>query len=145
MGIDGIQKRIEPIPVVQPAVVTEAVRQQKEPAAEKKEAVKADGTAAATVDIKKRAEPVKEEPALNKPNENSKQAITEKPAESEDKKILNTGTSAKFSYNKKIDRIIITITDNANDKVIKEIPPEDTQKMLEKIHVMTGMVMDEEV
>lgn len=139
MGIDGIQKRIDPTPVVQSAVDSEAVRQQKEPEAVKKVVVKANETAAATVDIKQRIEPEKKESVLNKSKENSKQVITE----SEDKKILNTGTSAKFSYNKKIDRIIITISDNASDKVIKEIPPEDTQKMLEKIHVMTGMVMDE--
>lgn len=55
------------------------------------------------------------------------------------------GTSARFEYNEKINRVTITISDREDGEVIKEIPPEDTQRMLERLHLMTGIFMNEEV
>jgi len=55
-----------------------------------------------------------------------------------------TGKNTRFEYNKDIDRIVITISENGTDEVIKEIPPEEVQNMLKRIHTMTGMFMDEE-
>lgn len=70
--------------------------------------------------------------------------MTEKAVENANQRVKAMGTDAKFSYNKEINRITITITDRASNEVIKEIPPEETQKMLERIHTMTGMIMDAE-
>ena len=54
-------------------------------------------------------------------------------------------TSAKFSYNKEINRVVITIEDNETEKVLKEIPTETSQKILENLSVAKGMVMDQGV
>ncbi len=82
----------------------------------------------------------KERSAEQKYNE----VMTEKAVENANNRIKYTKTNAKFEYNEDIDRITITITDEDNE-VIKEIPPEATQKMLERIHTFSGMVLDEEV
>lgn len=71
------------------------------------------------------------------------EVMTEKAIENANNRIRSTKTNAKFAYNEDIDRITITITD-ADNEVIKEIPPEATQKMLERIHTFSGMVMDQE-
>lgn len=55
-----------------------------------------------------------------------------------------SGKNTRFEYNKDIDIIVITISENGTDEVIKEIPPEEVQNMLKRIHTMTGMFMDEE-
>ena len=70
--------------------------------------------------------------------------MAEKAVENANNRVRVMGTSAKFAYNKDIDRITITITDKSDNEVVKEIPTEETQKMLERIHSMQGMLMDEE-
>jgi len=72
------------------------------------------------------------------------QVMTEKAVENANNRIKATRTNARFEYNEDINRITITITD-ADDEVIKEIPPEATQKILERIHTFSGMLMDEEI
>lgn len=72
------------------------------------------------------------------------QVMTEKAIENANNRIRATRTNARFEYNEDINRITITITD-ADDEVIKEIPPEATQKILERIHTFSGMLMDEEI
>ncbi len=71
------------------------------------------------------------------------EVMTEKAVENANNRIRSTKTNAKFAYNEDINRITITITD-ADNEVVKEIPPEATQKMLERIHTFSGMMMDEE-
>lgn len=66
-------------------------------------------------------------------------------AREENKASVVRGTTAKFDYDEKINRITITISDRENGEVIKEIPPEDTRKMLERLHKMTGVFLNEEV
>lgn len=68
----------------------------------------------------------------------------EKETESKQKNTKSLGTAAKFEYNKEINRIVITISENGTDEVLKEIPTKEIQNMLKRIHTMTGMVMDEE-
>ncbi|MEG1848231.1 MAG: flagellar protein FlaG [Lachnospiraceae bacterium] len=83
------------------------------------------------------------EDILSAADEKYNQVMAEKAVENANNRMQNAGTRALFSYNKDIDRIVITIKDNAKNDIIKEIPTKDTQKMLEKIHTMTGMLMDE--
>ncbi len=70
--------------------------------------------------------------------------MAEKAVENANNRIKATRTRAKFEYNEDIDRITITITDK-DDEVIREIPPEATQKVLERIHTFSGMLVDEEI
>ena len=69
------------------------------------------------------------------------EVMTEKAVENANNRVKSTKTNAKFEYNEDINRITITITDE-NNEVVKEIPPEATQKMLERIHTFSGMVLD---
>lgn len=73
------------------------------------------------------------------------QVMAEKAVENANQRAHSMGKSAKFEYNDKINRITITISDKGSGEVIREIPPEATQKMLERIHMMRGMMMDMEV
>lgn len=68
--------------------------------------------------------------------------MAEKAVENANSRVRSMGTTAKFEFNEEINRITITITDKSNNEIVKEIPSEDTQKMLEHIHTMTGMLMD---
>lgn len=70
--------------------------------------------------------------------------MAEKAVENANNRIKVTRTNAKFKFDKDINRITITITDQDNE-VIREIPPEATQKMLERIHTFSGMMVDREV
>ena len=72
------------------------------------------------------------------------EVMTEKAVENANNRVRATRTNAKFEYNEDINRIIITITDE-NKEVIREIPPEETQKMLERIHTFSGMMVDTEI
>ncbi|NLG03984.1 MAG: flagellar protein FlaG [Clostridia bacterium] len=71
--------------------------------------------------------------------------MTEKAVENANNRIKASHTNAKFEFNEKINRVTITITDATNDEIIREIPPEATQKMLERIHTFSGILMDTEV
>lgn len=73
------------------------------------------------------------------------QVMAEKAVENANSRVHSMGTSAKFEYNDKINRITITISDKSSKEVIREVPPEETQKMLERIHMMRGVLMDAEV
>lgn len=52
-------------------------------------------------------------------------------------------TGCEFTYHKESKRISITLYDKKTKEVIKEIPPEDTLKMLDKMHELAGLIMDE--
>lgn len=81
---------------------------------------------------------------LEENNGGSLKGQAEKAAKRANEQAKLLGTDAKFEYNKEIDRIVITISESGTDEVIKEIPQKEIQKMLERIHTMTGMIMDEE-
>ena len=51
----------------------------------------------------------------------------------------------RLSVNEEINQIIIKVVDAATDKVIKEIPAEEIQRMTAKIRQMIGFLVDEEV
>ena len=81
---------------------------------------------------------------LEEKNSGNLKGQAEKAAKSANDRARLLGTDAKFEYNKEIDRIVITISASGSNEVIKEIPQKEIQKMLERIHTMTGMIMDEE-
>ncbi|MBQ8325833.1 MAG: flagellar protein FlaG [Lachnospiraceae bacterium] len=88
--------------------------------------------------------PVKEKTRTAAQKEEEYQRVMTKNAvENANHRVEPQKTNASFEYDEKIGRIKITITDAESKEIIKEIPPEGVQKMLERIHTMRGMLMDE--
>lgn len=57
---------------------------------------------------------------------------------------INEGRKVcEYSYHEDIGRVSIKIKDVLTDKVIKEIPPEETIKMIEKLWESAGIMVDE--
>lgn len=54
-----------------------------------------------------------------------------------------TKTRCEFSYNEDVNRVSITVFDNDTDEVIREIPPEESLKMLQKLWEIAGLMVDE--
>ena len=48
-----------------------------------------------------------------------------------------------FSYNKETKKISIKVYDEITKEIIREIPPEKTNVVLDKIHDLAGIVVDE--
>lgn len=51
----------------------------------------------------------------------------------------------KFSVNREINRIVVKVIDAATDKVIKEIPPEEIQRLVARIRETIGLLVDEKI
>lgn len=51
----------------------------------------------------------------------------------------------RLSVNEEINQIIIKVVDARTDKVIKEIPAEEIQRMTAKIRQMIGLLVDEQI
>jgi flagellar protein FlaG len=49
----------------------------------------------------------------------------------------------KFSVNEEINRVVVKVVDGTTDKVIKEIPPEEIQKLIARIKETLGLLFDE--
>lgn len=52
-------------------------------------------------------------------------------------------THCEFSYNDDVNRVSITVYDDETGKVVREIPPEESLKMLEKLWEIAGLMVDE--
>ena len=52
-------------------------------------------------------------------------------------------TRFEFSYHEETKRVSITVRDRETSEVIKEIPPEEALKMLEKLWEIAGFLVDE--
>ena len=52
-------------------------------------------------------------------------------------------TRCEYSYHKKTNRVSIKVIDEDTDKVIREIPPEKSLDMLQKMWEMAGILVDE--
>jgi len=51
----------------------------------------------------------------------------------------------KFSVNEDIDRVVVKVVDGNTDKVIKEIPPEEIQRLIVRIKETSGLLIDEQI
>jgi len=49
----------------------------------------------------------------------------------------------RFYVNEEIDRVIVKVIDAETDKVIKEIPPEEIQRLVARIEEAIGLLFDE--
>ena len=52
-------------------------------------------------------------------------------------------TRCEYSYHKETNRISIKVIDDKTDEVIREIPPEKSLEMLQKMWEMAGILVDE--
>lgn len=51
----------------------------------------------------------------------------------------------KYSINSDLNRVIIKVVDADTDKVIKELPPEELQRISMRIREAVGLLIDEEI
>lgn len=70
--------------------------------------------------------------------------MAEKAMENAEERLRSLKHNVRFGYNDEIERYTITITD-ADKEVVKEVPSEETQKMIEHLHTMRGMMFETEV
>lgn len=58
-------------------------------------------------------------------------------------KIRMTNTRCEFEYHDATRRVSIKVIDKTTDEVVREIPPEETLEMVEKIWELAGLIVDE--
>ncbi len=51
----------------------------------------------------------------------------------------------QIRMNREINRVVVKVIDRTTDKVIKEIPPEEIQRMAAKMREMIGLLVDEKI
>jgi flagellar protein FlaG len=51
----------------------------------------------------------------------------------------------KLTVNKEIERVVVKVIDGNTDKVIKEIPPEELQRLIARIKETIGLLFDEKI
>ena len=51
----------------------------------------------------------------------------------------------KFSINKELGQVVVKVIDKETDKVIKELPPEEIQRLHVRIREAIGLLIDEEI
>ena len=56
-----------------------------------------------------------------------------------------TSTRCEFSYHEKTHRVSIKVLDKETNEVIREIPPEKSLEMLQKMWEMAGILVDEKL
>jgi hypothetical protein len=47
-----------------------------------------------------------------------------------------------FSFNEKLDQVVVKVIDNDTDKVVREIPPTELQQVYERIREVIGLLLD---
>ncbi len=58
-------------------------------------------------------------------------------------KIHRTNTRCEFQYHENTKRVSIKVIDKETDEVIREIPPEESLEMVEKMWELAGLIVDE--
>jgi len=51
----------------------------------------------------------------------------------------------KITVNKEIERVVVKVIDGNTDKVIKEIPPEELQRLIARIKETIGLLFDQKI
>ncbi|QCT95146.1 flagellar protein FlaG [Caminibacter mediatlanticus TB-2] len=49
----------------------------------------------------------------------------------------------KFQFNNKVDELVVKVVDIKNDKVIREFPPKEALRLMEKMRELVGILFDE--
>lgn len=58
-------------------------------------------------------------------------------------KMKHAKTRCEFSYHEETKRISIKVVDKETDEIVREIPPEETLEMVEKLWELAGIMIDE--
>ena len=58
-------------------------------------------------------------------------------------KMKSHRTRCEFSYHEETNRVSIKVLDKDTEEVIREIPPEETLEMIEKMWELAGLLVDE--
>ncbi|NPA88218.1 flagellar protein FlaG [Caminibacter pacificus] len=51
-------------------------------------------------------------------------------------------TDLKFRFNDKVDELVVEVVDKKSDQVIREFPPKEALKLMEKMRELVGMLFD---
>ncbi len=54
-----------------------------------------------------------------------------------------SGRKVQFSVNKELNQVVVTVVDSKTDRVVKQIPSEDIQKLKVRIRKAIGVLFDE--
>lgn len=76
-------------------------------------------------------------------NTQTSQRQIESLIKSANNKMKHAKTKCEFSYHEPTKRVSIKIIDKETDEVIREVPPEETLNMIEKIWELAGIMVDE--
>lgn len=60
-------------------------------------------------------------------------------------KLKHTNTKCEFGVHEATNRITIKIIDKDTDELIREVPPEKTLEMIEKVWEIAGLLVDEKI
>jgi len=71
------------------------------------------------------------------------QALVEASLEQNGDEIVFGNRSIRFSYDQEIHRVIVKVTEQESDTVVRQIPPEDYLNMIARFREMFGVVFDE--
>ena len=74
-------------------------------------------------------------------NELTKQEL-EKLTRQLNKEMSPLNANIKFSFNDKVDELVVNVVDKNTDKVIRKIPSEEALKIMEKMKELVGALFD---
>ena len=74
-------------------------------------------------------------------NEDMKKEL-KKVVEEINKEINPLNIGLEFKFNDKIEELTVQVVDKTNNKVIREFPPEEAVKLMEKMKELVGMLFD---
>jgi flagellar protein FlaG len=59
-------------------------------------------------------------------------------------KVMSNSLNAdlRFKFNDKVDELVVQVVDTKNDSVIREFPPKEALKLMEKMRELVGMLFD---
>jgi flagellar protein FlaG len=110
------------------------------------ETIRRNSEAAQAMKAKAKAQRIAEEQSKK---EAAAAPISEKDAEGYLKDILRMTSlfdrKLKFILNRDLGTIVVKVVDRQTDKVIKEIPPEELQRLHRRMKEAIGLLIDEEI
>jgi flagellar protein FlaG len=83
----------------------------------------------------------KDEEIKKHQNELTKQEL-EKLTRQLNKEMSPLNANIKFSFNEKVDELVVNVVDKNTDKVIRKIPSEEALKIMEKMKELVGALFD---
>ncbi len=86
------------------------------------------------------------------PSENVKNADEKPSRETIEKTLVKANELARkfsrqlsFSYDERIDRVVVTVTEGDTDKVVRQLPPEEMIRLSVKMDDILGMLINQSV